>query len=432
MNKIEYLKHSIHEGWVEHISWLFSAFSIPINRSANTPLSFGGTILAEPWGYSVTNIEDTPTKITDAKPKEPLYNFSDPITIDESWFPNVQGSITTTIGNVIVNAIVIVPSFHKKIPFITGTFVPSTVEKKYIAPKLHSNPQEGKEDPSFIYVRDYLKFCKRVAFLEALVTLSCTSATEKNVAPPPGITEFKKALLEKHKDELHKPEVLSMIQDKLQEYDDKYLEGDPGQKFLTGKVKNQRKKMYQMVGMGLSFKQTGDISPITNSLNEGWSKNPEDLAAMFNDQRYGSFARGAETINGGVAGKYIIRTLSGYSIVDGDCGTKLGSIEVLRQGEEAGYAGRYITEGGKVKLLATKEDVGAYLGKQITMRTPRMCKSPDLTFCRVCSGEALFRFKNSLVIPGTEISNTILYANMKLFHTSGLKTKKLELSDGFF
>lgn len=432
MNKIDFFKHAIQNGWTDHISWIFSVFSIPVNKASDKPLSFGGNIVAEPWGYSISGIADQPIKLEDAKPGEPIYKFSDPITIDESWFPNVKGKIETTYGNVLVNAVVIVPSFGKNIPFITGRFTPKQIESKYIAPRLKSNVDPSQEKEDEIYVKNYTTFCRRVAFLEALTTLSCFSATPKSITPPPGITKFKKQLLEENKGNLHRPEVLSKIQDELQKYDDAYLAGDPAEQFISGKIKQQRKKMYQMVGAGLSFRPTGDIKPIVRSLDEGWDKDPDQFAAMLNDQRFGSFARGAETINGGVAGKYIIRVLSGYSVKDGDCGTKLGSTETLRDGDQDRYKGRYIIEGGKPKLLATAEDVGAYIGKSIVMRTPRMCKSGETTFCRICAGETLFRFRDSLVIPGTEISNTILYANMKQMHSSGLKTKEIDLQDAFF
>lgn len=430
MTKIEYLKFAVKNNWLEHLSWIFAAFSLPVQKETAN-LSFGGRINLEPWGYSTVNGSDEPIRIEDSKAGQPLFSFKDELEIDPSWFPNVKGKTKTTVGNVVVNSVAIVPAFGKNLDYIVGPFLPSDVEARF-APILKSDVKEGTESPDEIYVKNMNIFSNRVSFLEALTTLACWSATEKAVTAPPGITQFKAELAAKHVNDLHRPEVLSEIQDKLQKYDNDYLAGDPAEPFMNGKFKNtSRKKMYQMVGAGLSFRTGAEVKPIIRSLDEGWALDPSSYADMLNDQRFGSFARGAETINGGVAGKIIIRVLSGYVVVDGDCGSTLGIDEQIRPEDVSKYIGRSILQGNKSILLKDKAEVGTYVGKAIQMRSPRTCKSGETQFCRICSGENLFRFKHGLVIPGTEISNTILYANMKMMHSSGLKTKELDVKDAF-
>ena len=429
MKKIDYLKLAIAEKLFMKMGWLISVFSV---TKPHNGASYYGKIVPQEWGYSFVDHSGELTKIEDATKGEPLFKFLDPISVDASWAANVDKPQETHIGNLIFNHVAILSSFGKKHPFPFGKVSISGLEDE-IAPKLKSTPKEGEErSNSYYYVDEHIKFKNSLRYYSGITQLATWSATARTMTPAPGIDDFKKELLKKYGDTLTDPVQLTHFEKELQDYDEKYLTGDPANNtFMRGKVKNvSRKKMFLTLGAGLSFTDSSQVVPITNSLQNGWPTDPEQFAAMMNDLRAGSYSRGAETIKGGVAAKVLLRSTNTLQIADTDCGSKLGIRRVFWDKNSLNkLVGRYIV-GTKPVLVENIEQAGAYLGKFIKVRSPMYCKlqGDGNSRCRICCGENLFKFPTGFAIPATEVSGILLYASMKAMHGTVLSTARLNLA----
>lgn len=428
MKKLEYLKMAIGLKLFTKMGWLISVFSVTKPHDGE---KYTGKIVPQDWGYSFIDVNGELTKIEDAVKGEPLFKFLDKITINDSWAENADKNEETRIGNLIFNHVAILSSFGKKHPFPFGRVSISGLEAG-IAAKLKSTPKEGEERSSmYYYVDEHIKFKNSLRYYSGITQLATWSATARTMTPAPGIDEFKKELLKKYEGKLTDPVELVNFEKELQAFDEKYLEGDPANgTFMAGKVKNvSRKKMFLAVGAGMSFTDSNRVTPITNSLQNGWPTEPEQFAAMMNDLRAGSYSRGAETIKGGVAAKVLLRSTNTLQIQDNDCGATLGIRRVYDKSNINKLVGRYIV-GTKPVLVENIEQAGEYLGKSIKVRSPMYCKlqGDGNSRCRICCGENLFKFPTGFAIPATEVSGILLYASMKAMHGTVLSTARLNLA----
>lgn len=434
MKKIDYLKLVIKNPLHQEKSWILSAFAITKTNGNSHPADVRYLKLVRTdLGYFFYNDKAELEKIDDGDLKFPLFSFSDKITVDSSWIINAPEPIETYIGNLFFNLYSIVPAFGTKFSFVTGRVSVSKIENQ-IAPKLlDTEPDPSKKSNQYFYVDEYLKFVDSLQFISTLSQITTYAGTRKALLPPEGIDAFKKELIKKYEGKLNNPIELFKFEAELKKFDIEYLKDDPSfGKFLSGKVLNtSRKELFLSVGAKQGFTDSSDVAPIINSLNEGWPTEPEQITTMFNSVRYGSFGRGAETVKGGVSAKILLRAANGFKLIDKDCGTTLGIKRIYNETNQHQLEGRYILQGSKSLLMENKTYTDNYLNKELYVRSPMYCKLEGDNFCRLCSGEKLFRYKNGLAIPLTEVSGIILGASMSLVHTAELKTSKLNIQKVF-
>lgn len=426
MKRLDYLKAALQAKYFTQRAWMISAFAVSKPTSSERK---PGVIIPEPWGYSVVLDDGTVEKLDDVQPGIPVFGFKERITIDPSWAENAQAGTETTIGNLLFNAIAILPTFGKKFPFPIGSVEVSKLEEQ-IAPKLQSTPEsEDKRLDSVYYVDEYLKFVDALQYLKSLTQLTTIAVTRRSILPPTGRDKFKQELLKKYDGKLTDPVELAKFEKELLAFDNEYLKGDPADgTFVKGKIKHTaRKKLFLDVGAEVSFDNGSKVTPIINSLSEGWSTEPKEFVATMNGLRAGSFSRGAETVKGGVSAKYLLRAANNFKIEDTDCGTKLG-IRRQYDNESDGkkLIGRYLVT-TKDPVLVKKEDLGNYLAKALVVRSPMYCKLKGDAICKVCAGDKLFQYPTGLTIPLTEVSAIILTSSLKKMHVSGVTTAKMDL-----
>lgn len=429
MKKQEYLKQSLLSELFRYKWFSITCFSVTRHNPNRKTIPF--RLIPQEWGYTFFDDQGNEIKIDDAKAKEPLFRFDEPITVDPSWAPNIDSVIETTVGRVFVNAFAIAPIFGKKIPFINKRFSVSDVED-LISPTVASVPDDtNARDPSKLYVDEYVAFVNRLQDLRCLSQLCTWSATEKGVLPPTGLDEFKKQLMEKYKGQLGDPVAMSKFEGELLAFDDAYLKDDPAYgTMLSGKItKTSRKKLFLTMGNELGFGDPLVSNTVTNSLHEGWPTDPKQFVNMMNGLRYGSFARGAETVNGGVSAKILLRAANNFTIADTDCGVAYGKKFNVTKDNCKQLVRRYAIDKNRPVLIENIEAVGNYLGKTIQVRSPQYCKMTGDRICRVCAGENLAMFPTGLTIPLTEVSAVILAASLKLMHTSGTSTARMDLKE---
>lgn len=427
MNKLEYLRLALQLNLFAKKAWLITALSI---TKGNPGESYPGKIIVQPWGYTFITADGAPENIEDATvTTEPLFRFKDRLTIDNSWAGNVHAPTETSVGNVLFNAICILSSFGAKHPFTIGKVSISKLEDD-IAKKLLDTPKaEAERSTTDYYVDEYVKFVDSLQYISTLTQLATVSATRKTITAPTGIKEFKEGLIAKYGETLTDPVILAKYEAELLAFDEAYMEGDPANNtFVAGKIKHTaRKKMFLSMGAELQFNASQKVTPVTNSLQEGWPTDPKNFTAAMNGLRVGSFSRGAETVKGGVSAKYLLRAANNFKIVDTDCGTKLGVTRFYTKDTTPQLQGRYIVLGSKPQFVENIEQANNQVNKVLTVRSPMYCKLKGDNICKVCAGDHLAQYPNGLTIPLTEISAIILTASLKLMHTSSTTTAKLRL-----
>lgn len=432
MKKLDYLKYAIQQKLYSKKAWMISLFSVfqeGENSWKEDP--YKGRLVTQPWGLSFVNESGELEKIDDSKQMTPLFTPADRLMIDNSWASNCKESVETSVGTLLFNHICLITCFGNKLDYMVGRISVAQVEAE-IVPRLKSNPKPGEaRNDVDIYVDEYIALGRSFEYLKGMLQLCAYAATPKGLVAPTGIKEFKAQLNRKYEGKLTDPVQMAAYEAELKKFDDEFMKDDPTYgKFTSGKVANiSRKKLFLTVGSETGFKETAEIIPVTNSLQEGWPTDPVEYTSMMNGIRTGSYARGAETVNGGVAMKYMLRAANNFKIKSEDCGSKLGIRRLYTKANASSLVGRTLIDAGKQILVENENQLGNYLGKVLTVRSPMYCKMEGDTLCKVCTGEKLGRYETGLTIPLTEISSILLAASMAKMHTSGLSSAEMDLSE---
>jgi len=352
-----------------------------------------------------------------------LLNINDKVDLPKNLLINNTKDITTTMGRVVMNYIILVHNFKHKIPYINERFTVGDIENKFIAPLL----TDDENDLEKIAISEYKSFIASVTYIEGFSKVLSVAATYKSMMPPDGIEEFKKKVVKEmidkygpdwHNDPIHTAE----LEKKLKEFDDKWLEGDISNgKLMVKKTKLARKKMYLNVGMANAF--NGKQAGVSNSLMEGWGTDEETLSTIFNDARSGSYYRGVETQDGGSSAKFTLRASSDIDIVDTDCGSNISMPRIISDDD----IGRYIIINRK-PLFLTHENINTYKNKEHTIRTTLYCKL-EKDFCSKCVGDNLKDYERGVSLLSIDVSGNMLKHSLAKFHSTALELTEVTIDD---
>lgn len=436
MNRRDYLDFAIaHKCYYKRV-WIISAFAVTRESDRQREKVFVGKLIREPFAffYLDENLEKQPIE-DKLDMSAALFRASDRVTITKAKLPFLQeDSIECSIGRLMLNLWVVDAPFAGRMPFINKPFEPKHVEE-IIAPVLQSTLKEGEsKEAGKYYVDELRKFSKAVGFVETLSSMFVNSVTRAAMLPAPGRKEFKKEVLKKYEGKLRDPIQMAHFQKELADFDNAYLkENDAAYGIFTaGKVVNARNKTFMTQGgESNEFIDQLDTTPIIKSLDEGIDMSPEQFTASANTIRYGSYSRGAETVNGGVAAKALQNALDTSRIVDGDCGTKLGIYHHYTDKNYHEAVGRTLFINSKPTLIKTKEEAKSLVGNVFLVRSPQYCSLSDglsdAKTCRVCAGEQLAIYPTGQIIPAMEVSSGIMTDSLKKMHSTAIKTKTMNL-----
>jgi hypothetical protein len=209
------------------------------------------------------------------------------------------------------------------------------------------------------------------------------------------------------------------MQNKLSVMNEQYLKDDPAERFyISAKSRGALLTVMGMVGGEQDFIDESKINVMTRSLHEGWTI--DDIPAMANSIRAGSFNRGANTALGGYEVKIIARIFQNYTIFMGDCQTKMGASVKISAVNADVFSGRYFVNG----LAVDTNDLKTKIGKIVYIRSPGYCNSEGFTICSKCMGDTI---SNSTVrIPAlmTGAIGSFLSLFLSLMHGQSLKTER--------
>lgn len=437
MKKLDYLKTILNTESKEPIytkrHWFVSCFTLidETSQDAIKKLELY-SIVKKPDGYyfinKVQEEEINLEKIDDAAKDAPLFNVREEIEIDSTFIGNVEGKIKTSIGNLLINAIAIYPSFGKKLSFVNGKINTGILEN-IIVPKIHKTDDAAK--PGEIELDEFLSFVDRINYFANLADLFVLPGTEKSITVAPDFHKRKKEIVEKYKDKLKDPVEVINLEKELMALDAEYLKDDPTYgKMLSGSVLNiARKKMFIMYGDERGFSEKKVATPIVDALEDGWNTSENNFPSYMNALRSGSYARGAETVKGGVTSKTLLRSLGSLSIQDEPCDTTKGLKRVVTESNYTKFTQRYIKNNNKWTLVENDEEAKNLIGTEVEVRSAMFCKAPGYHICYQCLNESFKGNKNGITTLSLEISNVILYMFMKLMHGVTLSNATIELQD---
>lgn len=438
MQKLDYLKLVLTRSTLyNELKWVIQSFAIPVNSVTDdswksNAVQYG--LVKTMAGYCfIDKVQDeyTLVKLDDYKQDQPLFSFQEAITVDNTWAPNIPSKISTKIGNLIINAIVIVPSFGNKLEFINGTVKVSDLEL-LIAKRLKDDADPSITDKD-ITVQEMVEFVDRLYYLTNFAIITNQGATAKNITISPDFKAYKEKLLEQYKGQLTDPVKLVEFEKELVKFDNAYLADDPTLgKVLTGKTKDvARKKMFLDFGYERGFTDTAAINPIVNSLEEGWSLDKEQFSSYMNALRSGSYSRGKETELGGVMYKRLQRSLSGLMISDTDCGTTQGIQAVIDDSNYTDLVYREIRVNNKWVHIPDNDTAKLYVGKEVTLRSAMHCLFDKSGFCYHCLSSLLKDTPQGISVLASEMSSTVLNMFLQLMHGSALSTAEIKTKDLF-
>lgn len=430
MNKTELFLKAMAAGEFRRTAWVVSGFALireELEDWRKSPYAY--RIVQGPTGHSFVDPENDMqlTAISDSVAGQPLYSMKDRIKLRKGDLPNLDRDVECPLGNVMVNWLCLVWPFDNKVPFQTGKITPRGLEA-LVRPFLEDTPAEGlPRNPKVLYIDEYLRFCDAAFFLPGFTQLCVPSATPKTMTRSPEIPAIKARLLEENKDRLHDPAVVAKMMAELVAHDrDVWMKGDPGADFyaVSGKAYNVvRAKAFLMHGAEVGLEEKVDVTLIQNSLSEGWdiSKFP----AMNDSLRAGSFNRGALTMLGGEAVKWLLRASVNMSVAGEDCGSTLGVPVDIEVGNHKSLIGLYLVQ-GKGHVEITAENSMSYVGKFAYVRSPMYCKLPKTDYCAVCVGKLLAGNPNGLSVAIADYGSKFLYMFMSAAHGKALLLAKMD------
>ncbi len=436
MKKQDYLKESYKHKRYLYTDWWVRCLSNFTDTAPPKDPYPPYTLVKQPWGIGTTIEDGSIVPIDDYDGKGPLFTSSTPVSVDSTWLVNITEPIETKFGILAANAVLLAEVFGKKIPYMNKQISIPDIEA-VIMPRLTSDPKDMRtvdaNDLSKIYVFEYMNLSKGIELISTVMDLFTIGLTMKTLLPPPGIEEKKKEMLARPGLNLNDPIQMAAFEKELLDFDYEYLKGDPSlDKFASGKIlQDSRKKLFLSMGAEGGFSKDGSIIGISRSLSEGLPTDPDEYVATVNGSRSGSFSRGYETMQGGVAAKKMLAASNNYVIVDGDCGSTMGIIRKYQKWLLPSLKGRTIINGKSQYKVKDTDDVSKYLGESIRTRSPMYCKMKGEEICSVCAGDAMAKYKTGIALPLTEVSHAILTASMKAMHTNTLTVNNFNLDDLF-
>lgn len=433
MRPLEFFKKACRARRYKEKAWVFSVFGC--TRTSSQQLLNGRyldvhRIDGQPFWVD-ENGEHQEFTDWNEPPNTPLLSFKDKVDLVIGDIPNLEGPVTTTVGNLFVNWYGIVHALGVKIPFQTGEVTVKSllalIHPVFSSDIMHPDGTINYEaqDPKMIYAHEYVTFIKCMTALAGFVEVSVPSATPYTARTAPGIKELRDKLLKEHEHELNDPTVIAAIEKQLIAKDKEWIDQDPDKGFyIKGKSFNiVRKKLFLMGGIEANFNGDGGYTLVKNSLMEG--PQLETLPALINTLRNGSYSRGALTALGGEAVKFFQRVLQNSRVVAGDCGVTYGVPYAITKANHKNFRGRYHIVNGET--VAIGEDTEALIGKVIEFRTSQTCRLEHTDYCAVCMGDEVAKSPNGLSAMGSNMGSIFMTTMMAAMHSVELKVKSFNV-----
>lgn len=435
MDKYAYLVEALKAGCYRKTDWLISLFCLFTEDTEVKDYAY--RLKKDMTGYSYIAPDMSIVKIEGSSLNEPLFLISDAITVTPEICPIASGSIESNVSTLISNYILLVYSFGTKIGYVNERFDPYKVLEPVKA-NLKSKLKEGETpDPQAFYTDELQRFGEAIYFMSCLTQVCTIAGTEKTMTAPDGIQEYKKQLLKEYQEQgksLTDPTVIADMDKKLIAFDEKYREGDEGNDFLLGDKKAiqivRKKKFLQLGGEQGVGSNASQMKYLGHSLDEGHTL--ESFPDVNNTMRMGSYARGAETMLGGVEVKKMFRLAGSTNVISKDCGSTLGMPRPINDKNKADYVGYHLVNDKGVTVPIESEDqLTPFVGQYARFRSPAYCKAGKTDKCSICIGPILSATPHALPAAVSNYGSTFMGLSMSQNHGKVLAVQELDLEDLF-
>lgn len=434
MHKFDYFLLCMGKEAYRSKGWVISAFSVTVGDGPAGKLFLSEVereidqlrVRRDAFGraYFLDLTSGAAVFIEGVLPNEPAFQFKEAVTLTPECAVNLKTTVESTYGAWLFNNILIVYPFGQKIPFSTNGYTISELEKM-VEQRLTDNPPAGQEEPTGdpltlpIYVYEYIRYNEAAGSLTGFTQLCVPAATPFTLSIDPAILVRRDELLEQFKDQLHDPVIQARISAELIELDRAWIAKDPdrGFYFRDKSFEVVRKKLFLFQGSETGFDVAGKFIP--QSLDEGVQI--ESIPDLANVQRNGSFSRGAQTALGGEATKFNLRMFQNSQVVPGDCGSRLGKPVTVTKANFPHMVGSYLlTTDGSTVIAET--DAAALIGRDVELRSPMFCRSPESNVCSVCVGDRIASTPDAIATYAADIGSIFMASMMSKMHGKALKT----------
>ena len=392
MRKLEYLKLACKEGAWRRLGWRLSIF---------TQSMFPKDV--DPEAYDLNFVDGVPNyfspetgkweEFEDATPNEPLFDTNDLIDIYPADYPGLTERVDTTPGYLVFNWVVLYFAFEGRIAYFN---VEQGDDPMLLESEIYSRCLVDGDDWDGLSDEDKAKtispemvgrFVQGLYEIGPLAKVISPTGTLRSLSAHPDAEKVLKALLFKHKDELTDPAVIVNIEKAMDDLDKQWLSHDRSYEFYASKkARMRRRKLFYTYGIEAAFHEAGNYTLIPDPLMAA-TVNLDELVAMYNSIREGSYLRGAETAKGGELVRIIFMIFQNHRVVPGDCGTKIRSVRTLTSENINRYLGLNIDNSGKLVTL-TKDNKSQFVGKQVRFRRAFLCNMNHIDTCSACAGGA--------------------------------------------
>ncbi|QAX96024.1 hypothetical protein [Vibrio phage vB_VmeM-Yong XC32] len=405
INKLDYFKLAMRDGLYRHRAWLFRVLSLP-NRDKAVGVNVPGFREGK-WFYHNPEIEGGQEEITGWEEGQPLFPIKERFTITEDFLSCVREPVETNYGEAIINACIFEWGSEGVLPYVAGKINKKLLSKRVSAALLDQS----------LSVPQYLKVMQAMNYITVFAEITVSAYTPKALTASPEALKIRDELLEKFKDQLDDPAIVAMIDEAITEADREYMAGDDASKFF---LKDKayavvRKKLFHVQGGLAKLDDPSKMDYIPRSLGEGYAA--EDLPAIINSLRSGSYDRGASTALGGEAAKFSNRVFQNLKIAEDDCRTMVGKPELVEAGRD--LVGRYIV--GRDEPISEQE-FAKLIGTEIILRDPTACKTKNRGYCARCMGDKEVNSNVGLGPRMAEMCNVFMSISLAAFHGTASKT----------
>lgn len=415
MTTLDYILLSLNKRLYLKKAWLISVLGILLHEHHTYVYEDIGLVFKDKKLY--TNLTEELTEIIDFTPNKPLCDIHLNFIVKAGALKCIKEDVKTTYGILLLNALMIEYPYDGDVEYCNRELngkVFNGIAYKHLVDTRNVDPM-------------HLKFENAIGETMALSQVSIPSMSRKSVIPNPAVVKIKAELLEKYKDKLSDPAIVSLIQNELAEkVDREYLKGDISEGFfITSKQRNvARLKLYGMVGAEPDIYDETKMTLMTRSLNEGWAV--EDLPMLINASRRGSYNRGQETALAGVDVKNTSRIFQNYDVTDEDCGSTMGESVRINNMNYTAFVGNYLLKGNSP---LTEDVLKSKIGTWVSIRSPLNCRTAATSFCKKCMGDIVSNSGVGLTAQANTLTSSFLSLFMSLVHAVQLSTQEYFIED---
>lgn len=194
----------------------------------------------------------------------------------------------------------------------------------------------------------------------------------------------------------------------------------------SGSFGNNYKNVSVMRG---AIPKSNDLSDYTYSGSNLSDGIQDDETAPYADMMVlASFSRAVGTQSGGYIVKQINAAFQHITLDEEgtDCKTKYYTKAKITEKNSKDYFLNYMVDRKGQLVLLDRETLKSVIGKTVTLRSPRYCKTPKI--CSKCAGELFYRMGiRNIGLLLNRIGSNVLNASLKKFHDLTIRTTEIDI-----